>query len=180
MGLGHSRPARDFGLTPPWPEPSFIAVGILRLSHIGVCVRELEASLAFYRDLLGFEEISRLEVAGEAADQLLGLEGTELKAVYLERDGTRIELLYYQRPGTTGDSLPRPMNALGLTHLSLRVEDLAGMLDRLRSAGVKVLEDTYLDFPEFRSGAVFVTDPDGTRVELLESPTDPDSLPGVH
>ena len=40
-------------------------MNVQRLSHIGICVSELERSVAFYRDALGFEEISRLRVSGQ-------------------------------------------------------------------------------------------------------------------
>ena len=95
-----------------------------RLSHLGLCVSDLERSRAFYRDALGFAERGGLEVAGEPAATLLGLPELELRAVYLERDGLRLELLHYAAPGALGDGAPRPMNALGMSHLSLRVADL--------------------------------------------------------
>ena len=79
-------------------------MGILRLSHIGICVSDLESALAFYRDGLGFRELSRLDVSGTAADTLLELPGTQLRAVYLERDAVRIELLWFEEPGDPGRS----------------------------------------------------------------------------
>jgi glyoxylase I family protein len=150
-----------------------------RVSHIGICVSDLEQSLHFYRDVLGFQTLSKLDAAGEAVDRLLSLEGTDLHAVYLERDGTRLELLHFASPGHDGAAGPRPMNALGFTHLSLRVDDLAATLQALRDAGVRVLDETFIDNPDFDSAAVFVLDPDGTRVELVQSPGDPSATPGA-
>jgi len=149
------------------------------LSHIGICVSDLEASIRLYCDGLGFREIHRLKVAGKAAEQLLQLEDLALTAVYLERDGVRIELLHYPSPGHVGEATPRPMNALGLTHLSLRVDDLEGTLGALRAAGAVVLEPTQMFNPEYGAGAAFVTDPDGTRIELVQAPGDPAGLPGA-
>ena len=60
-----------------------------------------------------------------------------------------------------GSGEPRPMNALGLTHLSLRVGDLDATLAALEGLGAKVLRATRT--PQ----AVFVSDPDGTRIELV-------------
>lgn len=149
-----------------------------RLSHIGICVRELDPALAFYRDLLGFREVSRLEVSGSESETLLDLEEVELEAVYLERDGTRIELLHYTRPGHVESEAPRPMNRPGLTHLSLRTRDLDTMVARLAAAGIRILSETRIERPEFDTAAIFVCDPDGTRVELVQSPGDLDLLPG--
>ena len=140
----------------------------LRFSHLGICVSTLEASLAFYRDALGFEESGDLAVKGEPSQTLLGLADVDLRAVYLRRDGVTIELLHYASPGQVGDAAPRAMNALGLTHLSLRVTGLDALVADLEERGFPVLRETAIDHPELSARAVFVTDPDGTRVELVE------------
>jgi catechol 2,3-dioxygenase-like lactoylglutathione lyase family enzyme len=153
-------------------------VSVQRLSHIGVCVSELERSVCFYRDALGFRELSRLAMAGAAPERLLGLEGGELEAVYLERDGTRIELLYYPEVGHRRGESPCPMNRLGFTHLSLRVENLEAAIASAEKMGGAVLVDTRIDNEAWQSSAVFVTDPDGLRIELVQAPGDPNKLPG--
>jgi glyoxylase I family protein len=151
---------------------------LLRLTHLGICVSDWERSLRFYRDVLGFTYVSELQVAGEPSNTLLQLDNVELRAIYLERDGTRIELLCYASPGHQGDAAPRPMNRLGLTHLSLRVDDLAATLAMLKQAGVHILEQTHIDIPAFAAAAIFITDPDGTLIELVQSPGDPAAPPG--
>jgi catechol 2,3-dioxygenase-like lactoylglutathione lyase family enzyme len=151
---------------------------VLRLSHLGLCVADLERSLRFWRDGLGFRQRSSLDVAGDAADTLLGLRDVKLRAVYLERDGLRLELLHFASPGHCSEAAPRPMNETGLTHLSLRVGDLDAALARLAGCGGRVLAGTRIDLPAARTRAAFVTDPDGTRVELVEAPGDPSLLPG--
>ncbi|MFP6599181.1 MAG: VOC family protein, partial [Deltaproteobacteria bacterium] len=128
---------------------------------------DLERSLAFYRDVLGFEKRSELAVEAEDADRLLDLKGVKLNAVYLERDGARIELLQYDSPNTTGDAAPRAMNARGLTHISLRVDDLPTLIGELRGKGIEILPGTWIDYRDAGIGAVFITDPDGTRIELV-------------
>jgi len=154
-------------------------VEVQRLSHIGICVRNLEASVAFYRDALGFAELSRLEVSGPESDRLLELSDVALSAVYLERDGTRIELLCFDSPGVTGEPGPRPVNLTGLTHLSFRVTDLDAAVGRVAACGGQVLEQTRIESNRFQTRAIFVTDPDGLRLELLEAPGDPNALPGA-
>jgi catechol 2,3-dioxygenase-like lactoylglutathione lyase family enzyme len=142
---------------------------MLRFSHLGICVSDLTASLAFYRDALGFEPAGELRVEGEPSETLLRLRGVDLRAVYLRRDGVMIELLHYASPGHAGDGSPRAMNALGLTHLSLRVDDLDEAVAALEAAGFPVLQDTRIEHPALNARAVFATDPDGTLVELVES-----------
>ena len=154
-------------------------MAIQHLSHIGLCVADLAESLRFYTQGLGFRERHRLEVAGEHAERLLEIPGLDLEAVYLERDGVCIELLHYRAPGHVGDDAARPMNARGLTHLSLVTDDLDGDLDRLQAIGGRVLDRTRIDNPAYNSSVVFVLDPDGTRIELVERPGDPRRLPGT-
>lgn len=140
-----------------------------RLSHLGICVSDLEDSLGFYRDALCFEYLSELSASGSETETLLKLPGAALRAVYLRRDGFVIELLYYERPGSVGNGAPRPMNGLGLTHLSLRVSDLAETISTLEAQGVNVLRETRIHNRKHDAKAIFVTDPDGTLIELVES-----------
>lgn len=153
-------------------------MSVQRLSHIGICVSDLERSVHFYRDVLDFEEVSRLQLQGPEPERLLGLAGGKLQAVYLQRDGARIELIHYPDAGCEQGDTPRPMNRLGLTHLSIRVTDLDAMLVAIEQAGGTTLTGTRIDNPAWHSKAVFVLDPDGLRIELLQAPGDPDALPG--
>lgn len=144
----------------------------LRASHFGICVSDWRRSLRFYRDVLGFRHLHELDVSGEPASRLLQLENVELRAIYLEREGMRIELLHYEQPEAVAAATPRPMNQLGFTHLSLRVDDLDGALRALREAGVEVRDGTRIEIPAAHVKAVFVSDPDGALIELVEQPGD--------
>jgi catechol 2,3-dioxygenase-like lactoylglutathione lyase family enzyme len=128
--------------------------------------------LRFYNDVLGFRYVHELEISGEPASRLLDLKEVEMRAVYLEREGVRIELLHYDQPAPVSGPTPRPMNQLGLTHLSLRVDDLDVLVRELAAAGVEILEPTRIAIPEAGAKAVFILDPDGMRIELVEQPGD--------
>lgn len=138
---------------------------ILRASHIGVCVSDLERSLSFYRDLLGFEEQETLEVTGDLASTLLGLDGVDLRAVYLLRDGITLELLAYAQPGSPATPPSRRMNDLGFTHLSLQVPEPAAALATLLDAGVAVMEESIVRVQDFVAAFLF-RDPDGLVLEI--------------
>jgi catechol 2,3-dioxygenase-like lactoylglutathione lyase family enzyme len=151
-------------------------VPLLRLTHVGICVADMERALHFYRDLLGFGFEHELRVQGEPSDTLLRLRDVALHAVYLVRDGVRIELLRYASPPAP-PTRTRTMHEHGLTHLSFRVADLEATVDALRAAGVRVLDETIIRLPEFQSAACFVTDPDGQLIELVQAPGDPAAPP---
>ena len=151
-------------------------VPLQRLTHIGICVSDMDRALRFYRDCLGFRHEHELRVAGEPSDTLLRLRRVDLHAVYLARDGVRIELLGFASPPAPPPR-PRAMNEHGLTHLSFRVADLDAALAALRAAGERVLEETVIRFPEYQSAACFILDPDGQLIELVEAPGDPAAPP---
>ncbi|MBJ19393.1 MAG: VOC family protein [bacterium] len=151
---------------------------IRKLTHIGICVSDLDRSTAFYVEALGCEEVGRLVASGATTDHILALEGTELEAVYLERDGYRLELLHYRQPGHEGPATPRPMNQLGLTHISLRVEEIGAVCSRIESFGGKVLRARSPE-EHVPAGLRMATDPDGMLIELIEKPGDPNEIPNA-
>ncbi len=154
-------------------SPNSNPTGIAYVMHVGICVRDLARSIRFYRDGLGFEEAGRLEIEGEPTATMLGLSDLHLQAVYLERDGYRIELLHYPRPGTVGDATARPMNQPGLTHFAIRVHDLDQTIARLEHLDGVALKQTRVTNPDYGSELLYVTDPDGTRLELIQVEQDP-------
>ncbi len=142
---------------------------INKVSHIGVCVSDLERSLRFYCDLLGFVRSSTMpdvHVENEPSDSLLQLHGVKLHAVYLERDGFRLELLHYASPRSPAKAPPHAMNDLGFTHLSVQVADVRETLAKLEAAGVKIDRSTVIELGGM-TVAAFVRDPDGLGVELV-------------
>jgi catechol 2,3-dioxygenase-like lactoylglutathione lyase family enzyme len=150
------------------------------LTHIGLCVSELERARRFYTEVLGMKEVGGLVTSGETVDRLLGLSDVEAEAVYLERDGFRLELLHYRSPGHAEPSYPlRPMNLLGLTHLSFRVADLDETCRRIEAAGGRILRETWHEHRERGTRVCMATDPDGLRLELIEAPGDPSRIPQI-
>jgi len=141
-----------------------------RLTHIGVCVSDLERSVAFYCDVLGFTEVARrLTITDAGSANLLDFAEIDVELVYLERDGIRIELLGYRIPACEAEHGRRPMNRVGLTHLAFRVGDLDDLCRRIEAEGGTVLPATTATFEHGNRG-VMTLDPDGIRVELIERP----------
>lgn len=143
-------------------------------SHLGICVSDLERSRRFYRDGLGFEEVGSHHVGREFAS-LMEVPGVDVDSAMLARDGVTVELLDYRQPGHVGEPVRRAMNRLGLTHLSFRVDDVDQVAEAIRRAGGMVIDDTRtaIDLPGVTLDFVYCTDPDGTRIELMQLPADP-------
>lgn len=130
-------------------------------NHIGLCVADRERSCRFYEGLLGFKFWWELELPDDGTQQLLQLDRPiGVRATYLVRDGLVLELLdYSQREVRSGPE--RAMDQVGLTHMSLSVSDLAGVLTMVDGFGGSVVEATVTE--QF----AMIRDPDGQLIELL-------------
>lgn len=132
-----------------------------RFNHVGQCVSDLERSRRFYVEAFGFEVARELHPPDQGTDRLLRLSSPlGMTACYLKRDDFVLELLHFADAAVAaGDE--RVVNQLGLTHLSLGVDDLDEALAAVEAHGGEILTDTNLGM------AVFVKDPDGQLLELL-------------
>ena len=137
--------------------------------HVGLNVPDLEAGLAFYRDLLGLELSWRHFVSGPFLEKITGIAGARADvAQLLCPGGSRIELTAYL---PTGDDVPVRQNRVGLTHLSFGVHDVPGIQRRLEAAGVVFAsEPVAIEDPAHPLDGwtvTYLTDPFGTTLELL-------------
>jgi catechol 2,3-dioxygenase-like lactoylglutathione lyase family enzyme len=140
-------------------------------SHLGLCVSDLERSLRFYGEGLGFELVASHRVGPEFGT-LMEVDGVVLESRMIRRDGVTLELLAFEVPGHAGQPVRRPMNQLGLTHLSLRVDDVEAVAATVEALGGTVVRTTRttFDMGGARLDFVYCTDPDGVRIELMDLP----------
>lgn len=135
-------------------------------SHFGLCVRDVERSLRFWCDGLGFVRAERFEV-GDEFGAALEVEGrVDCVSQFIRKDGLAIELLGYRSPGATGAPSAR-RNQLGLTHFSAYVDDVGAAVRHLVACGGKLLPATRTENAALE--LLFVEDPDGVRVELIRN-----------
>jgi catechol 2,3-dioxygenase-like lactoylglutathione lyase family enzyme len=141
------------------------------IHHVGITVRELERSLAFYRDLLGAVVIGLSDDVDVAA--VVGLPGARARIADLDIGGGQIlELLEYRptAPADNARDANRP-DTIGTCHVSLRVADLDQALARVARAGFAPIgEAVRLDEGGIWQDCVvvYLHDPDGVIVELLQ------------
>jgi glyoxylase I family protein len=143
------------------------------LSHIGICVSDMDASMRFYCGVFGFEK-GRLYTTGNELSSLLGIDGNlEFQSLFLSKDNLLLELLQFTTPGHVGAATARPMNKLGFTHFSFRVDQIDLVAAKVAEYGGALLEATRtkrLMPGGYVEEIMFCTDPDGTRIELLKVP----------
>ncbi len=131
------------------------------VNHVGICVSDLDRSRRFYEDVLGFTYWWELDVPDEASGPLMQIPPpVGSRAVYLANGRFVLELIHFAGAGVH-PSPRRVMNDLGFTHLSVAVDDIAAVVDKVRPAGGEILEDT-----DMGGRAIMLRDPDGQLIEL--------------
>ncbi len=147
---------------------------ITAVDHTGFTVSNLERSLAFWRDVLGFELSHRPHHTGELASEITGVPGAEISIAVLKGHGHKIELLEYVAPDDRkNDADLRPCD-VGFVHVALVVDDLDAVLTRIAESGWKAAgkPQTLTAGPNTGKRVVYVRDPDGTTIELMQVPSD--------
>ena len=148
------------------------ALRIIGADHTGITVSNLERSLAFWRDVLGFELSHTAHQKGELAQEITGVQGAEIKlAVLRAPGGHKIELLEYLAPADRKRANLRPCD-VGSVHVALLVYDLDSVLERIAASDWKAAgkPQTLTKGPNAGKRVVYVRDPDGTTIEFMELP----------
>jgi catechol 2,3-dioxygenase-like lactoylglutathione lyase family enzyme len=140
---------------------------ILGIHHTAISTGDIERSLRFYRDLLGFTEVfsSTWGIGTETTDRIVGLKDSSARVVMLRAGNACVELFQYATPEPKPGDANRPVCDHGITHLCLQVSDIDAEYSRLKAAGMRFHCEPQ-NVGNLR--ATYGRDPDGNVVELLE------------
>jgi methylmalonyl-CoA epimerase len=101
-----------------------------RIDHVGVAVEDMDGALALYRDSLGMSLAHRETVEQQGVD-----------AALLDVGDGHVELLAPLGPDTpVGKYLAK--RGPGIHHVAYAVEDIDAELERLREAGLRLIDET--------------------------------------
>jgi catechol 2,3-dioxygenase-like lactoylglutathione lyase family enzyme len=145
---------------------------IIGAEHTGITVSNLERSLEFWQNVLGFEFSHRAHQTSEMASEITGVPGAEIKlAVVRAPSGHKIELLEYLAPADRKKVDVRPCD-VGSVHVALTVDNLEAILEKIAASGWKAAgkPQTLKTGPNAGKRVVYVRDPDGTTIEFMEMP----------
>lgn len=140
--------------------------------HFEISTQDMERAIAFYRDAFGMRLVADREVEpGGFVEQVTGVEGARVRIVHLQGYGFNFELLHYREPG--GEARAREPNHTGSAHLCFVTDDIDADCERLRGVGVKIRSRdgrpiTVVGGPNDGGKALYVEDPDGNAVELVQ------------
>ena len=124
------------------------------IDHIGIAVGDLEASLAFFRDVLGLE----LEAPEEVPSQ-------RVRAHFLQAGEAALELV---EPTAADSPIAKFVDRRGpgLHHVALRVDDIVAALAELKARGVRLIDEA--PRPGAHNSLVAFIHPSSTHGVLVE------------
>ena len=144
---------------------------VVAMAHTGITVSNLDRSIAFYRDVLGFRVKSQLECEGDIYQEITGVPNAAMRIAYVEAPGHTLELLEYTSPADRTRVESRPCDP-GALHIAFRVKNIDGLMEAVRKAGVEPASPYVPAFPEGHRSrglkAVYARDPDGVVIEFTE------------
>jgi catechol 2,3-dioxygenase-like lactoylglutathione lyase family enzyme len=141
--------------------------GVTDFVHIGLVVEDLDETVRFLT-LLGFDCGAPSLFSGEWIGRIIGLENVTVEVVMARApDGSDMfEVVRFHSPPADAEELAPGANRPGLRHVAFKVDDVRGVVDRVRAAGWETVgkivdyENTFL--------LCYVRGPEGLIVELAE------------
>ena len=148
---------------------------VLKVDAVGITVSDMDRSLKFYSEVLGFKKISDTEVYGEEYEQLQNLFGLRMRIVRMELGDEFIELTDYLTSG--GRSIPEDAksNDLVFQHIAIVVSDMDKAYQQLRKYNVVHVSTAPQTLPKSIPAAegikaFYFHDPDNHNLELIYFP----------
>jgi len=119
-----------------------------KIEHVGIQVRNLDRSIAFYSEVLGLTLRKRVRLNETTELAFLPLGDSEIELICKSTEYT------FAREGI-------------VNHLTFRVDDVAGILDHLRKHGVELIHQQPLFMEKLGTRIAFFWGPDGEKLELF-------------
>lgn len=153
-------------------------MSISEIHHVALAVSNMERSVAFYRDILGFRKTLDMPLGGASLERLLRLRpGTTGRSVIMQQGLSavgEVELVQFSPPPTTPSPAMRA-GGLGAFLLSFEVrdEELTEVYRRLLRKGIACYSEPQdLELSKYgKIRAVIFEDPDGQLIELVQLPS---------
>ena len=144
---------------------------ITGFNHTSFTVAELDRTVRFWTEALGFRAASVGERSGDWQGRLTGVPGARLRVAHLYGHGHHMEFIQYLDGFAHGPQLEP--NMPGAAHVCLEVSDIDGAVRRMIGAGATAQGDIVevTSGPVVGGKASYFRDPNGILVELYEPPS---------
>jgi catechol 2,3-dioxygenase-like lactoylglutathione lyase family enzyme len=145
---------------------------VLSTNHTSFTVSDLDRSIAFFTEALGFELLNRAPRDPKLIEVITGVPGADIEVAYIQGPGHRLELIQYHAPAERCQVESRPCDT-GFAHVAYDVDDAAAAV--AASAAHQVLPlgaiTTIDKGPNAGGKVVYLRDPDGVTIEYIQKPT---------
>jgi catechol 2,3-dioxygenase-like lactoylglutathione lyase family enzyme len=139
----------------------------IAIRHVGLVVADLEKSLKFWCDTMGFVVSRQMEESGPHIDAMMGLKDVRVTTAKLAApDGNLLELLCFHSHPDKPRWAGKP-NSTGFTHIALTVKDMDETLHRLEQFGALTPAKPQFS-PDGHVKVIYATGPEGVLLELVE------------
>ena len=141
------------------------------ISHIAVCVRDLDKSLAFYRDILGmevvFDQVQDTTTGGLPHVYQHARQTRRTVHLKFGQGSTNPRLVVTSHPSEDPDGNPIKLDQVGLSHYSFSVPDTKALMAELTAKGVQLAAppEVWTDDQD-KVSSFYVYDPDGILVQF--------------
>jgi catechol 2,3-dioxygenase-like lactoylglutathione lyase family enzyme len=140
---------------------------ITAIRHVGLVVTDINKSLKFWCETMGFVVSRQMEEGGPHIDAMMGLKNVRVTTAKLSApDGNLLELLCFHSHPDKGRWEGVPYST-GLTHIAFTVSDLDETCRRLKEAGVKFPAEPQVSL-DGSARVIYATGPEGILMELVE------------
>ena len=145
---------------------------VLATNHTSFTVSNLDRTVAFFTEALGFELLNRAPRDPQVVEVISVVPGADIEVVFLQGPGHRIELIQYHGPAERGQVICRPCDT-GYAHVAYDVDNVeaavaASAPHQFLPLGPIVVIDKG---PNAGGKVVYLRDPDGISVEYIQKPT---------
>jgi catechol 2,3-dioxygenase-like lactoylglutathione lyase family enzyme len=134
---------------------------------VGIVVNDLEKSIHFWQELIGFKVVSDNIEPSPYIEELISLNASNLRTVkFSDNNGFIVELLKFASPSNNSD-WQGDLSTIGLTHIALTVENVEEVVNKLNEFSYTSLSKI-MKSPNGQVKVVFINGPENLKLELVE------------
>lgn len=131
---------------------------VVKVLHVGISVSDMERSLKWYKDVLGFDQLLKDDYVPPLGARICFIRGC---------GGFEIELFQYDAPKPIPEDRLKPnsdLQTIGTKHAAFEVDNMPALKEHFVACGVDIAHEVTMD----GESVMFVRDPDGCLLEFIQ------------